>query len=102
MLIVSGVPVIVTFLSEQPSSTFAILIMAPENCLQEGTVAVRHGYIVPDSRMLVACWVIYTLATMSHLFNLAESSFGISCGFGCHFVSLKSHAICPYVSGLLK
>ena len=34
-LIVSGVPVMVTFLSDDPSSTLAILIIAPDSCLLE-------------------------------------------------------------------
>ena len=41
MPIVSGVPVIVTFLSGQPSSALEILMLAPDNCLQkEGKIQV--------------------------------------------------------------
>ena len=46
---VSGTPVIVTFLSVVPSSALAILIAAPDNCLpfkyRTGQISFTIGYV---------------------------------------------------------
>jgi hypothetical protein len=48
---VSGSPVIVTFLSVVPSSALAILIAAPDNCLH---AAIRSSYLL-EQLYLTSC-----------------------------------------------
>ena len=64
-LIVSGVPIMVTLRSVDPSSTLAILMLAPDNCLQQ-----IHSFVSINQ-----CYNNYSKSNLSTKFLLLNYSF---------------------------